>query len=71
MSKEEFKDFVKAVEHNLFLKEKLSQCKKSKDLILLATKYGFTITFEDLNYDKTATKFETWFKESKINPLNN
>ena len=38
---------------------------------MLAKKYGFSITFKDLNHDKTATKFETWFKESEINPLKN
>ncbi len=41
MSRQEFVNFVKTVEH----------------------------TLEDLNYDKTATKFELWFKNSKINPL--
>ena len=69
MSREEFRNFVKTVEYNLFVKEKLSQCKTSKDLILLAKKYGYSITLEDLNYDKTATHFESWFKKSKINAL--
>ena len=54
---------------NIILKEKLSQCKTSKDLILLAKKYGYYITIEDINYDKTETQFGLWFKESKINPL--
>ena len=69
MSREEFKFFVKAVEHNIIVKEKLVQCKTSIDLILLAKKYGFSITLEDLNYDKTATKFENWFNKSRISPL--
>ena len=69
MSREEFKNFVKTVEHNILLKEELVQCKTSKDLILLAKKYGYLITFEDLNYDKTGTQSENWFKESKISPL--
>ena len=69
MSREEFRNFVKTVEHNILVKEKLLQCKTSKDLILLAKKYGYSITLEDLNYDKTATQFELWFKESRINPL--
>ena len=69
MSREELRSFVKNVEHNFLVKEKLLQCKKSKDLILLAKRYGYSITLEDLNYDKTATQFELWFKESKINPL--
>ena len=69
MSREEFKNFVNTVENNILVKEKISQCKTSKDLILLAKKYGYSITFEDLNYDETASQFESWFKDSKINPL--
>ena len=69
MSREEFRSFVKTVEHNVHVKEKLLQCKTSKDLILIAKKYGYSITLEDLKYDKIATQFEHWFKESKINPL--
>ena len=69
MSWEEFRSFVNITEKNISVKEKLIQCKTSEDLILLAKSYGYSITLEDLNYDKTATKFEFWFKESKINPL--
>ena len=69
MSREEFRNFVKTVEHNILVKKKLLDCKSLKDLILLAEKYGYSITLEDLKYDKTATQFEHWFKESRINPL--
>ncbi len=69
MSREEFKNFVKAIEHNIIIKEKFSKCKTYHELILLAKNYGFNITFEDLEYDNTASKFETWFKESTIPPL--
>ena len=69
MSKEEFRNFVKTVEHNILVKEKLVQWKTSKDLILLAKNHGYSIIFEDLNYDKTATQFERLFKESRINSL--
>ncbi len=69
MSREEFKNFVKTVEHNTRIKKKLLQCQTSKDLILLAKRFGYSITLEDLNYDKTATQFELWFKQSRINPL--
>ena len=69
MSREAFKNFVNTVEKNILVKKKLLECKTSKDLILLASKYGYSITLKDLNYDKTATQFELWFKESKINPL--
>ena len=40
MSREEFKEFVKTLEHNIFSKEKLLHCKTTKDLILIAKKYG-------------------------------
>tara|TARA_B100000902_G_scaffold20214_1_gene24243 strand:- start:335 stop:619 length:285 start_codon:yes stop_codon:yes gene_type:complete len=69
MSREEFKNFIKTAKKNVSVKNKLVTCKTSKDLILLAKKYGYTINFEDLIYDKTATKFERWFKESTIKPL--
>ena len=58
MSREEFKNFVKAVEHNILIKKELIQCKTSQDLILLAKKHGYLIIFEDLNYDKIATKLD-------------
>ena len=69
MSREEFRNFIKTVEHNTLLKEKLLKCKTFKDLIFLANKYGYSITLEDINYDQTASQYEHWFKESKINPL--
>ena len=69
MSREEFRNFIKTVEHNTLVKEKLLKCKTLKDLIFLAKKYGFSITLEDINYDQTASQYEHWFKESKINPL--
>ena len=69
MSREQFRDFVRTLDNHIQLKEKLFQCKTSKDLILLARDYGYSITLEDLNYDKTATRFETWFNESRIKPI--
>ena len=69
MSREEFKNFVTTVEHNIHLKKELLQCKSSQDLISFARKYGYSITLKDLDNDKTDTKFESWFDKSKINPL--
>ena len=69
MSREELKNFVKTVEHNTFLKEKLMKCKTLNNLITLSKKYGYSLTIEDLIYDKTATKFENWFKKSKLNAI--
>ena len=69
MSTVEFRTFVKTVEHNILIKEKLFICKTSKDIILFAKKYSNSITLEDLSYDKTATQLGQWFKESRINTL--
>ncbi len=69
MSREEFKNFVNTVDHNALIKEKLTKCKTSRDIILIAKKYGYSITMDDLNYHKTGVYFESWFKDSKINPL--
>ncbi len=69
ISREDFRNFIKAVEYNNLLKDKLVQCKSLKDLIILAKEHGYFITFENLNYDKTANEFDSWFKESRINPL--
>ena len=43
--------------------------KTLNNLITLSKRHGYSLTIEDLIYDKTATKFENWFKESKINAL--
>ena len=69
MSRVEFRTFVKTVEHNILIKEKLFICKTSKDIILFEKKYSNSITLEDLSYYKIATQFRQWFKESRINHL--
>ena len=69
MSRDDFINFVRTVEHNIFLQEKLSQCKTVLDITLLAKNYGQSISLEDFIHDKTATKFESWFIKSKINAL--
>ena len=71
MSREEFRNFVETVENNIRVKEKLLQCKTYRDFILIAKKYGYSITINDLNYDKIGDKFESWFNKSYINPLKN
>ena len=57
MSRTEFKIFTNTVEHNFQVKKKLVKCKTPEVLILLARKYGYSITLENLNYDKAATSF--------------
>ena len=69
MSRYEFINFIKTIEHNIIIKEKIIECKTAGEFILLAKKYGYSITLEDLNYDRTATLFGSWFKKSRIHPL--
>tara|TARA_B100000579_G_C22039355_1_gene491873 strand:+ start:219 stop:440 length:222 start_codon:yes stop_codon:yes gene_type:complete len=69
MSREELKKILYAIDHNIIFKDKFSECKSSEDFIVLAKKYGFSITLKDLSYDQTAGKLESWFKESEISPL--
>ena len=69
MSREDLRNFVKAIEHNVFVREKLNECKTANDLIILAKNFGYTISFKDFKYDKAASEYESWFKESKIGSL--
>ncbi len=63
------RNFLKSFEHNIHVQEKLVKCKNSKDFIFIAKKYGYYIKLEDLNYNQTASKFEHWYRESRINRL--
>ncbi len=45
MSTEDFRNLINTIDRNLLAKEKLLQCKTSEDLILLAKKYLYAITF--------------------------
>ena len=69
MSREDLKSFVKTIEKNIIVKEKLSKCKSIKDLISLAKSYGYIISIKDLKYDKTATEIENWYQKSRFSPL--
>ena len=62
MSRENFRNFIKTIEHNILLKEKLAKCKTEKDIILLAKYYSYSISLEDFKQDKTANKFESCYK---------
>ena len=58
MSKEEFRNFVKTVEHNILIKEKLVQCKTSKVLFLVAKSVDSLSDMDNFNFDKTANQYE-------------
>ena len=69
MSREDLKGFVKTVEKNIIIKEKLSKCKTINDLISLAKSYGYIISIKDLKYDRTATEIDVWYQKSRLSPL--
>ena len=69
MSREDFSDFIHAVEHSTSLRAKLKICINQQEILELAAKYGFTITNKDLEEDKEADKIYNWFKINKILPI--
>ena len=69
MSREDFHNFIHAVEHSSSLREKLRLCITQKDVLEIAAKYGFTITNKDLQEDKEAEKIDNHFKTNKISPI--
>ncbi|WP_320667803.1 Nif11-like leader peptide family natural product precursor [Prochlorococcus sp. MIT 1307] len=70
MSREEARNFLHAVEHSLSLRSKLKQCKKIKEILEVASDYGFSITEEDLIEDTQAQEIIKCFQDNKINPIN-
>ncbi len=70
MSREEFQDFIHAVEHSLSLREEINKALGDETLIIkLANKYGFKVTIKDLEEDSSAESVNAWFQASKINPI--
>ncbi len=69
MSREELKNLIHTAEHNLSLRKEIKKCKNEKDLIYLASNYGFTITMNDLREFQDEERLESWFNVSRINPI--
>tara|TARA_B100000700_G_scaffold313055_1_gene397496 strand:- start:1920 stop:2141 length:222 start_codon:yes stop_codon:yes gene_type:complete len=69
MSREDLNNFIHSVEHSSSLRRELKRCNNDKvKLLLLAKKYGFHITDQDLQEDIQAEKTNKWFKLSQIYP---
>ena len=70
MTRESFSNFVHSVEHSFSLRQELKKCfNNPQKILLLASKYGFEISMNDLKEDDEANKTLDWFKSSEIPPI--
>ncbi len=69
MTREEFKNFIKAVERNSILREKVKSSQSINNLLSLAKEYNFKISYKDFLDDKISTKLNEWFETSRIAPI--
>ena len=66
MSREGWKDFLRAAERSPALQRELNACSETKDIIELGKRLGFAICLEDLNQDAQAEAIRNWFEQSTI-----
>ena len=66
MSREGWKDFLRAAERSPALQRELNACSETKDIIELGKRLGFAICLDDLNQDAQAEAISNWFEQSTI-----
>ena len=66
MSREGWKDFLRAAERSPALQRELSVCRETKDIVALGKRLGFSLCLDDLNQDPQAEAISKWFEQSKI-----
>jgi hypothetical protein len=66
MSREGWKDFLRAAERSPALKRELSVCSKTKEIVALGKRLGFSLCLDDLNQDPQAEAINKWFDQSTI-----
>ena len=66
MSREGWKDFLRAAERSPALQRELNACSETKDIIELGKRLGFAMCLDDLNQDAQAEAISHWFKQSTI-----
>ena len=66
MSREGWKDFLRAAERSPALQRELSVCSETKDIVELGKRLGFALCLEDLNKDPEAEAISKWFDQSTI-----
>ena len=66
MSREGWKDFLRAAERSPALQRELSVCGETKDIVALGKRLGFSLCLDDLNQDPQAEAISKWFEQSTI-----
>jgi hypothetical protein len=66
MSREGWKDFLRAAERSPALQRELSVCRETKDIVALGKRLGFSLCLDDLNQDPQAEAISKWFDQSTI-----
>tara|TARA_B100000700_G_scaffold271759_1_gene314865 strand:- start:147 stop:362 length:216 start_codon:yes stop_codon:yes gene_type:complete len=61
--------FIRAAKRSAKLRRGIRNCKDDKDLIKLASYYGFNLCLQDLEDEKISEKIESWFQISRIKPI--
>ena len=69
MTREQFQGLLKAAEHNLELRRELKNCDSNTEIPRIASKYGFSVSQNDICDDEECSKLEEWFETSRISPL--
>ena len=66
MSREGWKDFLRAAERSPALQRELNACKETQDIIQIGKRLGFALCLDDLNHDAQAEAIGKWFEQSTI-----
>ncbi len=66
MSREAFRDFLRAIEHHQGLRRDAAQCSDDDQLLALARRHGFDVTKRDFSDDAQESAIIRWFETSRI-----
>lgn len=66
MSREEWKNFLQAVERSPGLRKELQSKQAVQDIVQLGRQYGYAVRLKDLTQDAQTEKISHWFEQSTI-----
>ncbi len=69
MTRDDFKLFFNAVERSPTIRNEIRECQNKQDLIEIASKYGFSLTVTDFNFEEIENQMKDWFEISQISPI--
>ncbi len=69
MSFEALRNFLKALERNIYLRKEISKINNLDELINIGKKNGFIFNHKDIEEFQISENYLTWFKESEIPPI--